>query len=158
MSENNSKVLWLNADDIVMAMQDQSVEWMLDAVTGKPCLDPEEARIMFGEEYIETWTPSDPVRQLPIPVFTSSDAFRLMEDFVDKGASAEARESLAAAVKKRKPFRRFKDALYEFEADRQCWFQFEANAMKRVAEDFYKAEGFAVRWTKAPTEATGVRQ
>jgi hypothetical protein len=158
MPENNTKVLQLDPDDIVMAMQDQSVEWMLDAVTGKPCLDPDDARIMFGEEYIETWTPSDPARQLPIPVFTSSDAFRLMEDFVFEVASPEARESLAAALDQRKPFRRFKDALYDFEADRQLWFQFEATAMRRIAEDFYLAEGFVVRWIEAPTESTGLRQ
>lgn len=28
--------------------------------------------------------------------------------------------------------------------------------MKRIAEDFYEAEGYTVRWTESPAETTGL--
>jgi len=157
MPENNSRVLWLNADEIVMAMKDQSVEWWIDSISGRLCMDPEAAELMFGEEGAESWTPDNPDHLLPLPEVTGSDAFRLMERFIDTEAGHEASAALAAALKERKPFRRFKDVLAEFAADRDRWFQFEAAAMKRTAEGFYAFEGFEIRWIGSPSEATGRR-
>lgn len=157
MPENDKQVLWLDADDLVMAMRDQSMEWSLDSISGKLCMDLEDAQIMFGEEEADIWAPDNPEYLLPLPDFTSSDAFRLMEHFIDTEASHEASMALAGALDERRPFRRFKDVLAEFAADRDRWFQFEAAAMKRRAEDFYLSEGFEIRWIESPAESTGRR-
>ncbi|MEN1729628.1 MAG: UPF0158 family protein, partial [Pseudomonadota bacterium] len=155
-SKEHTKILWLDAEEIIMAMRDQSAEWLLDPISGRLCLDPHESHEWFDEEEVEAWRPSDPKQQLPLPFFTSSDGFRLMESFALDKASSEAREILQAALALRKPFRQFKDALCEFADDRRRWFEFEADAMKRVAENFYAAEGYTVRWIESPADPKGL--
>lgn len=148
--------LTLDAENVVMAMSDQMTQWQLDPITGKLCLDREEATIAFGSDEAGLWAPTDPERVLEIPHFSSSDGYRLMETFALKHASEEASNHLLAALDKRKPFRRFKDALFDFPDDRRRWFEFEAEEMKRIAEEFYEDEGFAVRWTERPGDPTGL--
>jgi len=50
----NQPVLTLDAGDVEMAMSDQTAEWQLDPVTGKLCMDPEDAAFYFGREEVET--------------------------------------------------------------------------------------------------------
>ncbi len=152
----NTPVLKLDPEDVVMAMSDQTTEWLLDPATGKLCMDPGEADLMFGSDAAEAFAPTDPEHVLPIPDFYSSDGYQLMELFALKQAGSEASEHLLKALEKRKPFRQFKDALAEFPEDERRWFEFEAEEMKRIAEDFYEAEGYAVHWTKSPAEPTGL--
>ena len=149
-------VLTLDSEDIKMAMSDQNTEWLLDPATGKLCLDPEDAAFAFGHDDAELWTPADPEQVLPIPHFASSDGYQLMQQFALEVAGSEASERLQYALRMRKPFRRFKDTLIDFPDDERRWFQFEADEMKRFAADFYEDEGYAVRWTEAPSEPTGL--
>lgn len=146
----NLPVLTLDPEDVVMAMSDQTTEWLLDPATGKLCMDPGEADLMFGSDAAEAFAPTDPERVLPMPDFYSSDGYELMETFALEKASEEASQCLLEALEKRKPFRRFKDALDEFPEDERRWFEFEAEEMKRIAENFYEAEGYAVRWIEPP--------
>lgn len=62
----NAPVLTLDPEDVTMAMSDQTTEWELDPATGKLCMSPDEAALMFGSEEAETWAPSTPRRP---PVF-----------------------------------------------------------------------------------------
>jgi len=147
--------LTLDPEDVMMAMSDQMTAWQIDPITGKLCLDREEATIAFGSEEAELWAPTDPQRVLESPHFRSSDAYRLMETFALKHASDEASNNLLSALEKRKPFRRFKDALGEFPDDRRRWFEFEAEAMKRIAEEFYDDEGYVAHWMQSPAGPAG---
>lgn len=149
-------VLTLDPGDVEMAMSDQTAQWLLDPVTGKLCMDPEDAAFYFGREEVETWSPTDPERVLPIPHFSSFDGYRLMERFALEHAGPGASQRLQQALDQRKPFRGFKDALGEFPEDRQRWFEFESEEKKRIAEEFYEDEGYAVRWTDSPGEPTGL--
>jgi len=79
-----------------------------------------------------------------------------MERFALEHASPAASQRLQQALDQRKPFRRFKDSLGEFPDDRQRWFEFESKEMKRIAEEFYEDEGYAVRWTESPGDPTGL--
>lgn len=150
----NAQVLKLDAEDMVMAMSDQTTEWMLDPTTGKLCMEAEEAALMFGSDEAEAWAPTDPERVLPIPDFDSSDGFRLMERFALEQAGGEASQRLLEALDMRKPFRRFKDTLSDFPEVERRWFEFETEEMKQIAQDFYEAEGYSVRWNDLPAEPT----
>ena len=142
--------LTLDTEDVVMAMSDHMTQWQIDPITGKLCLDREEADIAFGSDEAELWAPTDPERVLEPPHFSSSDGYRLMETFSLKHASDEASDELLSALDRRKPFRQFKDALTGFPEVRHRWFEFEAREMKRIAEDFYEAQGYAIEWMQAP--------
>lgn len=152
----NKQVMKLDSGDMVMAMGDQSMQWLLDPLTGKLCMERDEAALKFGSDEAEAFAPTDPERVLPIPFFSSSDAYRLMQQFALKHAGPNASERLQQALDQRKPFRQFKFALAEFPEDEHRWFEFETEEMKRIAEDFYEAEGYAVRWTESHTEPTGL--
>lgn len=151
----NTKIIKLDADDLVMAMGDQSTVWMLDPVTGKQCMDREEAELMWGSEATEAFAPTDPEQVLPLPNFSSSDAYRLMQRFAQEHACPDASGPLLEALGMRKPFRRFKDALMDFPDDERRWFDFETEAIKQIAEDFYAEEGYSVQWIQSGSESTG---
>lgn len=151
----NMPILRLDPEDVTMAMSDQQTEWMLDPATGKLCMDPDDADFLFGSDEAETWAPADPDRVLPIPDFDSSDGYRLMQTFALEHADEEASKRLQEVLKMRKPFRRFKDALGDFPELRRRWYEFEAEQMKRIAEDFYEAHGYAVRWTGPSADSNG---
>ena len=153
----NARVVTLDLEDVVMAMSDQNAQWMIDLTTGKLCMAPEEAALLFGSgsEEIELWAPTDPEQVLPVPHFDSSDGYQIMQTFALEHAGDEASKRLQDALRLRKPFRRFKDALGEFPDDRRRWFEFEAAKMKQIAEDFFEAEGYAVEWTGLHAGPTG---
>lgn len=152
----NTPVLMLDAEDVAMAMSDQRAQWLLDPTTGKLCMERSEAALMFGSEYAEDWAPTDPERALPIPFFDSSDGYNLMQTFALEHAGSEASRRLQEALKKRKPFRQFKFALSDFPEDERRWFEFESEEKKRIAEEFYEDEGYAVRWIESPGDPTGL--
>lgn len=65
-----------------------------------------------------------------------------MESLED-GAVAEV---LAEALRRRKPFRHFKDALLDFPEARKRWFQFENQAHARYAERWCNGERIDAAW------------
>src|SRR5437763_13794867 len=71
-----------------------------------------------GEEAEET------DRYLAIPTIDSHEGYRTMEDFVETVNNPRLRESLIEALRGRKPFRRFKDVLMDYGAEREQWFAF----------------------------------
>jgi hypothetical protein len=149
----NDKSLKLDSGDMVMAMRDQTAEWMIDIKTGQLCMDPEEAELFLGSEEANVFTPTDPERILAIPDFHSTDGYRLMQRFALEQAGAEASQHLQNALEMSKPFRRFKDSLSEFPEVEARWFEFETEEMKRIAEDFYEAQGYTVHWSDSPAES-----
>lgn len=90
---------------------------------------------------------ADNPRYLEIEPISAHVSFHIMEAFVATVTDAHAAASLARALEGRKPFRRFKDALLEFPALRQAWFQFENAAHARLAADWCGENGIEVEWT-----------
>ena len=91
--------------------------------------------------------PRDNDRWLCIEAIESSNAFRVMEDFVDQCADPRLAQALAQALQQRKPFRRFKDTLAEHPAQREAWFAFERQAMETIARRWCEDHGIAPTWT-----------
>src|SRR5687768_3126102 len=67
-----------------------------------------------------------------IPQIESGDSFRVMRNFVGQLADGPGRRQLESAIAAPKPFRRFKDALFDYPDLRERWFAFEARAKEAV--------------------------
>jgi hypothetical protein len=73
---------------------------------------------------------------LEIDSISSRERFEWMEDFIDTVYSITAQSSLRKALREKKPFRHFKDALMEHPSVRQQWFAFEAQKVRKTAASF----------------------
>ena len=87
---------------------------------------------------------------LPVEAIESSEAFRIMEDFVDQCGDSRLAHALAQALQQRKPFRRFKDTLADHAAQREAWFAFERLAMEAIARRWCADHGISPRWIPRP--------
>ena len=90
--------------------------------------------------------PRDADNWLPVEAVESSQAFRIMEDFVDQCGDSRLARALAQALQQRKPFRRFKDMLAQHAAQREAWFAFERQAMEVIARRWCEAHGISAAW------------
>lgn len=123
-----------NLDELCDAYATNSaeIEHFLDIETGKLVvrMDPlltgvrdeeldEELDEGFGEKYLR------------VPKIETSEAYELMVDFAETVTSSSLRNRLEASLSGRKPFRAFKDALYDFPEEREQWFDFEREAHRR---------------------------
>jgi hypothetical protein len=90
--------------------------------------------------------PRDDERWLRIEAVESSDAFRIMEDFVDQCDDPRLARALGHALQQRKPFRHFKDTLAEHPARREAWFAFERQAMEAIARRWCEDNGVTPTW------------
>ena len=81
------------------------------------------------DESEEAVVPDDE-EALPIDTIESGVQFRWMEEFIGTVHSIAAQNALRDALRHKRPFRNFKDALMEFPVLRKKWFQFEALKVK----------------------------
>jgi GNAT superfamily N-acetyltransferase len=72
-------------------------------------------------------------RFVQIEPIDSHDGFRNMQDFVETMRPSRLREKLEWSLSGPKPFRRFKDALYENKAVQEQWHKFHDEALARYA-------------------------
>jgi hypothetical protein len=130
------KMLDLDAclPDLCVALDDHSYEhrWWLDPSTGElefhtddtesEYEDPEERGLLLVQ-------PTD-----------SHEAYRDMEEFVERVVDPRARDLLARAITGRGAFRRFKDTLFEFSELREAWFRFHDVRCERRAIEWLEDE------------------
>ena len=98
--------------------------------------------------------PRDDDRWLFIEPIASSEAFRVMEDFVHQCGDERLARMLGQALQQRKPFRRFKDVLAAHPAQRETWFAFERQAMEAIARRWREAHDISPRWADRPNRPT----
>ena len=123
--------LTIDAGDLTMALQSHMDEasWLLDLESGEVVFaGPEDT----GEAEEEDW--EDPDRFLAIDPMESSEAFQIMEDFVDDLPEGEGCRALARALRLPRPFRCFKDTLLDFPSLREQWFKFHDGRMREYAQ------------------------
>jgi GrpB-like predicted nucleotidyltransferase (UPF0157 family) len=114
--------------------------WYLDRDTGDILLAADGAPNL--PEDVE-----DNPRYMRIGRPDSRTSFRVMEDFADRLDQPRAVERLRSALRGRKPFRAFKDALYDFPDLQTAWHTFERAAHRRHADDWCEAHDIGVEWT-----------
>ena len=96
----------------------------------------------------------DDDRWLFIEPIESSEAFRVMEEFVDQCGDDRLARTLGQALQQRKPFRCFKDALAAHPAQREAWFAYERRAMEAIARRWCEAHDISPRWDDRPNRPT----
>jgi hypothetical protein len=77
----------------------------------------------FGTRYVE------------VPTVESREGYRDMEDFIETVSDPQIRE-LGIAIAGRGAFRRFKDVLLDYPAERERWFAFEKDRMQQRVLDW----------------------
>ena len=121
----------------------------LDQETGEILLLPERfpeiAEAEVHEVALRTGVPEEylllhlqqarenPQRFISIEPLPSWKSYNLMEDFVYSLPLGRARDRLAEALSRRRPFRRFKDVLLDYPDLRKRWFEFQDERERRWA-------------------------
>jgi hypothetical protein len=80
-------------------------------------------------------------RLIPIEPVPSSVGYGWMQEFAASVGDAELRRRLEGALGGQRPFRRFKDLLEQFPADREAWFAFEAERVRAAAREWLDDNG-----------------
>jgi hypothetical protein len=112
-------------------------EWFFFPESGKIDFRQKKELFPFGGRAAEE---EDEEEDIPLAAeivlldpISSHERFRWMEAFLVTVHSIAAQSALRNALRHKKPFRNFKDALMEYPAVRQQWFQFEAARIKQEA-------------------------
>lgn len=124
----------IDVEDLIMALDDHSglVEWYLDRETGEVLRRSDE---LLGEEDEELGAriETNPGCYAPIEPLPSREAWQAMADFAAGVSDERARRSLERAVHGERPFRRFKEVLFDYPDERERWFRFKDDAYRRYA-------------------------
>ena len=72
-------------------------------------------------------------RFITVPSVDSHETYEDMADFITTVTNRHVREHLAEAIAGKRPFRRFKDALYDYPQERERWFAFSAERERQRA-------------------------
>lgn len=148
----------IDIDELATAMSDHDSEWVLDTQTGKVLMkewlrDPGVRQLEGlevesggdgGGELDDEFDPDvdlDEDRFVWIEPIDSHEAFRWMEHFALRQDDERVRERLLDALDRPRPFRRFKDALYEFPAVQDAWYRFEEEKQRQAVRDWIQSEG-----------------
>lgn len=102
------------------------------------------------EEQLEQRFDSDPGRYITVEPMESSEAFEIMEAFVESLSTSPARRQLERALNGRRPFRRFKDALHDLPSLRDAWHRFHGRRMVEYASEWLRSEGIELPLRSLP--------
>lgn len=82
----------------------------------------------------------DPDRYVAIPKRESHEAYEDMADFAETVTNAHLRDLLEVALGGKGAFRRFKDVLLGYPAERERWFEFEERRQREAIEEWAREE------------------
>lgn len=101
----------------------------------------------LGELPDEEAGENDAERFVEIPQQDSSAGYEVMEDFAETVADPHLRELLAVALHGKGAFRRFKDVLLGFPAERERWFAFSNDRLRERIKEWAEDEGVAIEFS-----------
>ncbi len=81
------------------------------------------------------------IRYVSILRADSSEAYGDIEDFIATVHSQRLQDRLYQAISGSHPFRRFKDVLAASSTERECWFSFQENRLRKRALEWLEDEG-----------------
>lgn len=97
----------------------------------------------YNHEIVE----SNPDRFMFIEPIESHESFEIMENFTLSLSDDIIKNRLSIALSKRKPFRHFKDELYNFPEVQKEWYQFQKEELKIIAYDWLKIHNIKAELT-----------
>lgn len=111
---------------------------------GELFLDKQTGEIVLVSEYTDSGDElqnkldkvADSERFVPIEPMPSHERFEFMEEFAESIERANVQDALLSALKGKKPFRSFKDALLNFPDVEKEWFAFETEQMNKAAKEW----------------------
>jgi hypothetical protein len=146
----------VNWDDLEMALTTNGVEWTyyLDLRTGDVCMVSMDR---FGGD--GDWPPEEEIDAgleagylLPVEPLGSAVEYGWMAEFAGTVHDARLRDRLDVALDGRGAFRRFKNVLLDFPAERERWFAFRDERLHAAALAWLTEEGLE------PTTAPSARR
>ena len=132
------KPITINWNDLELAF-DTNVEGVssyLDTDTGNVAtsgLDVDDAEMVNESELI-------PPRYLLIPTLETADEYQLMERFIASVSDQRLQQELQRSIRGQGAFRRFKDTIENFPAERLRWFAFQDAEHQRTINDWLKSQ------------------
>lgn len=132
--------LTIRADALIMAFEYQGPEMQhfLDLQTGEVLLLIEDA---VDDEEERERLEDEPERFLRIDPVPSYIGFEIMSDFVETLSEGELQRQLDRALRKSRPFRRFKDVLYDYPAAQEDWYRFHEQAFIKIIQEWLEENG-----------------
>ncbi len=119
-------------------MNSYEVQNYLDRETGKIILVVDET--LGGEEPPDL----DDDRHILVPTVDSHEAYRDMEDFTETVTDPTLQRLLLVALDGAGAFRRFKNVLSDFPDERERWFAYKDQQMRRRVVAWLASEGLEV--------------
>ena len=140
------KKLKIDLGELLLALDSSAgeAEYFLDLTTGEilmrfedaPDAEEIDARLAAGSD--ERYEAIEPV--------PSRERFEVMADFAESLPDSAMKERLFHALQQRRPFRGFKEVLFDDEVVRQRWFAFESAAATQAAERWLTSLGLEFEW------------
>jgi uncharacterized protein UPF0158 len=132
--------LTIDRDDLEMALtwRDPEGGHYLDLTTGEILFWSRGGDGPSEEEMDGGVTEGRLIAIEPLP---SSVEYGWMEEFAAALGDSDLRHRLDAALAGHRPFRRFKDVLADFPADREAWFAFHAERTRAAAREWLDDHG-----------------
>lgn len=109
----------------------------LDLESGEVVSVTREIMDLPEMDEIERRVESEPERYALIPSIDSSEAYEDMMKFIDTVEDCRLAELLRVAISGKGAFRRFKDVLLSYPAERERWFRFHRDLMVRRVEEWF---------------------
>ena len=132
---------------VIDAVESADNEWnqFLDIVTMEAVSVPESLFIdNFGDEYQKL---SDMIdegfnsRFFRLPSPYDIHEYSIMERFIGSLPEGTIQDRLENAIRGRGAFRRFKDSIYRLDIEQE-WYDFRANAYRKIAVEWCEEHGF----------------
>lgn len=126
------KVKW---DDLEIAFERNSPELhsFIDADLGHILSYVDRQPV---DEHTQKQIQSNPERYIRIEPASSQEQYRWMERYVTTVQNPLLREQLLISIDGKGAFRRFKDVLLSFPAEREQWYSFRAKFLRRLILDW----------------------
>ena len=99
--------------------------------------DEMQAMVREGDQVEEGFN----TRYIEVPQAESGEGYRDMEEFIDTVQDRRLQNRLWGAIRGRGAFRRFKDALLDYPAERERWHGFKAAQVRRRILEWLEDEG-----------------
>ncbi|HEY86241.1 MAG TPA: hypothetical protein G4N96_14140 [Chloroflexi bacterium] len=133
------KIIMITADN------EAALDEILDAVHDDALALPDFSALLAQSD-LQDWQQMETLEAYRIKVNVSGyllvepdnsyDGYNDMENFIETAHSERVQERLWDAIQGKGAFRRFKDVLLDYPAERERWFAFKETLMRQRAVDF----------------------
>ena len=123
----------IDTDMFIAAFEDHNYEihHYLDTKSGEIVFITEFD--MPEEDELKESMEEEPERYVYIEPIDSSESFRVMEEFVGQLEEGDIQDELSESLRRRNPFRQFKDMLYRYPGIKEEWFWYHDQRMTEIA-------------------------